>query len=217
MRQFFIKTFSKLEYAELFLSKGQMLFRNFKYFRKIEDNKQRGDESEGLAIEQKNIVLSSNLKSLQIGRNNQGKQFFLDIEKLKNDKPELFNKELTMKISYYADCILYCLTYIDSNTKDIDLVFNRIKNYGEYSVVITNCKDFLEKVKTKILGCECKFVKYNTEKDKKDVFNKPVEYKYDNEFRIVKNSSDDSEFIEIGKLQGFICKSESLNAIKSVL
>ena len=33
MRQFFIKTFSKLEYAESFLSKGQMLFRNFKYFR----------------------------------------------------------------------------------------------------------------------------------------------------------------------------------------
>lgn len=194
-----------------------MLFRNFKYFRGIEDNKQRGDKSEGLAIEQKNIVLFDNIKRVQIGKKNQGKQYFLDIERIKKDKPELFNKELTMKISYYADCMLYCLTYIDSNTKNIDLIFERIKNYGEYSVVITDCRDFLEKVKTEILGCEFKLVNYNAEKDIKDVFNKPVEYKYDSEFRIVKNSSGDSEFIEIGKLQGFICASKSLKAIKSVL
>ena len=217
MRQFFIKTFSKLEYAELFLSKGQMLFRNFKYFRDIEDNKQRGDKSEGLAIEQKNIALSSNLKSLQIGKNNQGKQFFLDVEKLKKDKPELFNEQIIMKISYYADCMLYCLTYIDSYTKEIDLVFNRIKKYGEYSVVITNCKDFLEKVNAKITNCEFGLVNYNNVKEIRDVFNKSTEYKYDSEFRIIKTPSKDAEFIEIGKLQGFICKSESLKTIKSFL
>lgn len=54
MREFFIKTFKDKKYAEAFLNNGEMLFRHFNYFRNIEDNKQRGDLSEGLSVETKN-------------------------------------------------------------------------------------------------------------------------------------------------------------------
>ncbi|MBE5746264.1 MAG: hypothetical protein E7359_03150 [Clostridiales bacterium] len=213
-RQFFIKTFDKLEYAENFLNKGQMLFRHFSYFRNIENF--RKDNNEGTAIETTNLVLSENIKTIQIGKSSNGKKFMLDVNKLKEKFPDIFEQPISFKLSYFADCNVYCITYIDSETQNKEDVLKRIQGYGTYSVVVTNCKDFIDKVKTYLHDCKFGLVKYDNISNDRSVFNKTIDYKLDNEFRIVISSGKEQNLIEVGKIQGFICTTKSLDALLQV-
>ena len=217
MREFFIKTFKDKKYAEAFLNNGEMLFRHFNYFRNIEDNKQRGDLSEGLSVETKKLLITNNVKSIQIGNNKIVKKFYIDVERLKKEKPDIFNKPLNFTLKYFADCEIYCITYLNSSTTNLDYIFDRIKKYGEYSVVITDCKNFLNKIKSNMLDYKFSLVKYSNEENGKDVFVKPIEYQFDSEFRIVKNNNKEKKLVNIGKLKGFVCLTRSIQIIKDVL
>jgi hypothetical protein len=88
---------------------------------------------------------------------------------------------------------LYCITYINSNTPDIDKVFEEISKFGKYSTVITNCAEFLEKVKKSIPTAEMELVRYGEKGETYSVFDKDKNYIYQNEFRIVKNSNGGSD------------------------
>ena len=64
MKEYLIKTFDKKEYAERFLKDGEMLFRNVSYFRKIEDDRVRGDINEGFSKERLDLFKQSTPKGL---------------------------------------------------------------------------------------------------------------------------------------------------------
>lgn len=208
------------QYLQNFLSKGQMLFRHVEEFRKIEDGNIRGDKKEGTQHEKINIRVAPNTSKISLGGIG-GKKFYIDWDALKKAHPQLAitTTQLTsFTLDYVADIHLYCITYINSNTPNIDKVLNAICKLGKYSAVITNCAEFIEKVNKSIPNAKMGFVRYVEEEEIRSVFDKKTEYDYQNEFRIVKNANGRmNSMMEIGKLSGFVCTSESLHTLKQVL
>ena len=138
----------------------------------------------------------------------------------KKAHPEFANvtQPFCFDLTYVADIHLYCITYINSNTPDIDRVFEEISKLGKYSAVITNCVEFIEKVKKAIPAIQMDFVRYGEKGKTYSVFDKDKNYSYQNEFRIIKDSNGNkTSIIEIGKLSGFVCTSESLYTLKQFL
>jgi len=219
VREFFIKTMNEQQYLQDFLKKGQMFFRHAAEFRKIEDENVRGDKNEGSQKEIEIVSVSPSTKTILFGGNG-GKKYIIDWDGVKKAHPEFANvtQPFCFDSNYVADIHLYCITYINSNTPDIDKVFEEISKFGKYSAVITNCAEFLEKVKKAIPAIQMDFVRYGEKGKTYSVFDKDKNYSYQNEFRIIKDSNGNkTSIIEIGKLSGFFCTSESLYTLKQFL
>ena len=214
MREFLIKTFNCEEYAHRFLYNGEMRFAHVALFQKIEDGKIRGDITEGLTIETINADIAPNVTKFNLG-----KQYVVDWKGVKKQFPELANNsgKYQFRIRYQVDWLIYCLTYINSTTADINKILSMCTNFGEYSTVICDCKDFLSKVVNLIPNCQQGLVKYSNE-EIKHPFIKPLDYSWQQEFRIAISACNNKErFFNIGKLVGFVCKTKSLYMLKQVL
>ncbi|MBQ8382815.1 MAG: hypothetical protein IJX47_06405 [Clostridia bacterium] len=215
MREFLIKTFSEEKYAHALIENGELLFRHVSYFREYEEKEVRGDIREGEQCEKKKITISPNVKHFNLGTN-----FVLDWESVKRDHPEFAQKEnatYDFSITYVVDCQIYCMTYVKSGLVDIDGILDNVKSFGEYSAVICDCKDFLDKLRTRLPSAKYGLVSYS-DAELRDMFIKPSKYKNQNEFRIMDSSNNaKSRLIAIGKLNGFVCKSKSLAMLKQFL
>ena len=213
MREFLIKTFDKEEYAQSFIQNGEMLFRHIRYFNQIEDNQVRGDSEEGLAKENATLHLNQNVKTIHLGNS----RFAVDWERFKKEHPEIKFKDenVEFRLTYYADVQLYCMTYVASNTENLEEIFSNAKSFGQYSAVITNWQDFLAKIKN-IPTARCGLVEYS-DNEERTLFKKRLAYKNQNEFRIFVEGSEDSRLLTVGHLQGFVCNAKSLGALKAQL
>ena len=219
MREFFIKTFSCEEYAQSFLHNGEMKFSHIVSFQNIVDGEVRGDKNEGLTIEHFNAEISSNVTRFNLGNPSGGKQYVVDWAGVKKQFPEIAHNpgKLQFRIEYQVDWLIYCLTYINSKTLNIDRILDKCIDFGEYSTVICDCKDFLSKVTNLIPGCQKGLIKYSNE-EMKHPFIKPLDYSWQQEFRIAIPATNNKEqFFYIGKLSGFVCKTRSLYTLKQVL
>ena len=222
LREFLIKTMKEEAYLHSFLQEGEMLLKHVEIFRNIEDNYLRGDKNEGMCREDINVLINPSVSKFYFGGKG-GKVVGIDWDGVKKAHPHLANEGMkVLRITYAADVLIYCITYINSNTPNIDAVLSEIQRFGGYSAVITDCGDFISKIKAKIPNSQFGLVKY-TDNDSKaprtyNVFEKDKNYQSQQEFRIVKPSNGQrSEIIRIGKLSGFVCTSRSLDALKQLL
>lgn len=225
MRAFFIKTMNEEAYLHSFLKEGEMFFRHVDEFRQIEDGNVRGDKKEGMQKEIMNISIAPSVSTFYIGGNG-GKTYGVDWEGFKKAHPEVANvtAPFTFLISYVANSLLYCITYINSNTQNIDAVLSEIQKFGKYSAVVTDCEDFIAKLRTRIPNSDFGLVRYGSKKDDSkslstySIFDKSIEYELQQEFRISKPANGQKqEIVKIGKLSGFVCTSRSLDVLKQQL
>lgn len=217
MREFLIKTFQDPNHAISFLNKGEMLFRQASFFQKIEDDNTRGDINESVIEETIKATITPNVKKFYIGKN---KEYMVDWEGIKKMFPDLnnnSNNEVQLYIKYITSCVIYCLTYVRTGLINNECVLKNARKFGEYSVVICDCKDFIEKIKICLRDANFGLVRYDDALSK-DIFVKPTSYKDQNEFRIALEDNDlDNKIFYIGELKGFICKTSSLPTLLQVL
>lgn len=206
MQEYLIKTFDNEEYAKRFIYDGEMLFRHVSYFQSIEDCSVRGDLDEGSAKEIIPINISPTLNTISIGE-----KYYVNWEDVKIHYPDLINYSgpMWLEISYIADIQIYCLTYVSSNMKNVLDIFDSIKQFGDYSVVITDCIEFVDRVRY-AFDAECGCVTYDCG-EMQDVFMKKERYKNQSEFRIVINGSKSSVKKYTGPIRGFLCKTSELS------
>ena len=225
MREFFIKTMNEEAYLHSLLDEGELFFRHVNEFRQIEDGNVRGDNHEGMQKEIKTISVAPNVSTFYIGGNG-GKTFGVDWDSVKKAYPQLANatQPITISISYVTDMLLYCMTYINSNTPNINEVLKEIQKFGEYSAVITNCSDFISKAKSCMPSASMGLVKYGVKHDEADtlstcnIFDKKADYELQQEFRLAIPANGQMRgIVKIGKLSGFVCTSKSLQVLKHQL
>lgn len=212
MQEYLIKTFDKEEYARQFLNDGEMLFRHVSYFHSIEDGSVRGDADEGRAKEIINTNISSALNTISIGE-----KYYVNWEDVKIHYPDLMNYSGPMwfEISYIADIQIYCLTYVSSYMKNVSEIFDYIKQFGDYSVVITDCVEFVDRVRY-ALDAQCGRVTYDCG-EMQDVFMKKMQYKNQSEFRIIIDGHELINLKFVGPIRGFLCKTSELPNLLSDL
>lgn len=214
MCEILIKTFDKLEFANDFLKKGAMLFSQASHFKDLDVNDARGDNTEGHVIEPFTINITENIKRIFIG-DGKGKQYVLDWEAVKRDYPELNDNigKVGFKTEYIANVLIYSITCVNSTMENIDDILKECSKFGDYSVVIYDVKDFVDKIK-KLPIRQAGLVKYSDEGNK-DIFVKPTKYKNEQEFRIMLNNdnNEDKKIYNIGKIKAFIWNSRKLSTI----
>lgn len=219
MREFLIKTFNREEYADRFLYNGEMRFSHIVSFQNIEDGEIRGDKTEGVTIETINADIAPNVTKFYLGSSNGGKLYVVDWEGVKKQFPEIANNpgKYQFRIKYQVDWLIYCLTYINSATPEINKILNKCTSFGEYSTVICDCEGFLSKVSNLVPNCQHGLVKYSNE-EMKHPFIKPLDYSWQQEYRIAIPAGNNKErFFSIGKLRGFVCKTRSIYTLKQLL
>lgn len=226
MKEFLIKTMNEECYLQALLKKGQMLFRRASEFRRIEDGNIRGDITEGMQQEIVRAYIDPSVSTFYLGGENGGKMYGINWAKAKKDHPELANatSPFTFQINYVADVMIYCMTYINSATPNMDEIFFELQKLGKYSAVITNCTEFASKIKLHIPNAVCGLVNYSdvessaAESNLHTLFTKSKQYELQSEFRVVKSSNGKTqETIEIGALSGFVFPSENLHTLKQML
>lgn len=212
--QLLIKTFKEqdLKYAINLLNKGDLFFQHINVYKGIEDSNIRGDISEGTQSEQIETIIPPFVKHVTIG-NPQGKQYVLDLEKLRKDMPIFTDiKSGSFKITYIVDWLIYCMTYVDTK-KDFTETLKKLHLLGKYCVVITDCNDFLLKVEETI-KCEMRLVTYSNTQES-NPFIKNEQYRWQSEFRLGMHSNGvNNRLVSIGKLKGFICE---VTAIQNII
>lgn len=217
MIELLIKTFDKLEYANDFYKKGAMLFSRASHFKDVDDNNVRKDNNEGHVIDKKRIKIPNNVNHFYIGDG--GKKYFVDWKAVKKAYPDInnCNEPIELKIEYVANVLIYSMTYVCSKTRNIDDVLNESAKFGEYSVVVYDVRDFIERIK-QLPTRQAGLVQYVDDKGK-DIFIKPTRYKNEQEFRIMLNNDNnvDREIFHIGQIKAFVCSSRSLPTIKNML
>lgn len=210
-----IKTFQEkdLEYAQNLLNNGDLFFQHISTYRSIEDNNIRGDAKEGTQLERIKADVPISAKQILIGSPQGGKQFVLDLEKLRRDMPALANMSSGyFELTYTVDWLLYCMTYLDKKT-NADETLRKLTCFGKYSVVITDYFEFISKVE-KTIQCEKGLVSYSDRKELSP-FIKSEQYRWQNEFRLGMNANGvKSRLISIGKIKGFICNSKDIQKIR---
>ena len=164
MREFLIKTFDREEYAQRFLLEGEMKFSHVALFQELEDGEIREDKNEGLAIEQKIISLDHTTKRVIIKSKDSERNYIVDWDAVKKVYPILNQegkKDIQFRLTYIVDWLIYCITYINSETSNIEAVLQNCNSFGSFCVVICDCSDFLNKVKQTFPNCEYGFVRYS--------------------------------------------------------
>ena len=191
-----------------------MLFSQASHFKDLDVNDARGDNTEGHVIEPFTINITENIKRIFIG-DGKGKQYVLDWEAVKRDYPELNDNigKVGFKTEYIANVLIYSITCVNSTMENIDDILKECSKFGDYSVVIYDVKDFVDKIK-KLPIRQAGLVKYSDEGNK-DIFVKPTKYKNEQEFRIMLNNdnNEDKKIYNIGKIKAFIWNSRKLSTI----
>ncbi len=190
----FIKFGDKNSIYDLF-ENGTIYCNPVEYFKKLED-KFRGDIYEGASF-------IRNYPPGQFKMSIAGKQIDKEFNFLKLHIKESYEKTLG---NIYS---LFCLSSkILKGDKPIYLD-KRLKDFGQYAILIKDNPRFLELIKNalkkKKIVYKLGLVEYydkNIYTGSVDVFNKPLEYSYQNEYRIYLRRRSDEPFIfRIGSLK----------------
>lgn len=214
-----LKTFKESDYsfAKNLLDSGDLFFQHVSVYQEIEDGEVRGDLNEGQVVEEYELPVTPNMKKILIGNSDGGKQYVLDLEKVRENIPNLRGAgQSKIRINYTVDMLLYCMTYINNKTCNIQYILNNLSRLGKYCVVITDCKGFISKVNSQIKG-KCGLVEYCDMK-KSSIFVKKKFYSWQSEYRIgIAANGLKQKLISIGPLNGFIFDTSDTSFIEQFL
>lgn len=218
MKEYFIKTFDKKEYADAFCEKGELLFRHVNYFRTLEGNDVRCDEAEGLREESFLVDNPSHMTKITFGSPAGGKRYVLDYARFKKDHnidDTRGDVEITMQ--YIVDYLIYSMTYVAEDTENKPTIFREIQKFGRYSVAV-ECGEFLSKLRQAIPDVSCGLVKYLSSPQKNNILEKDAKYSGENEFRVVIQANlIEQKKIMVGKLHGTMLDNETLERCSDLL
>lgn len=125
---------------------------------------------------------------------------------------DAINKYIDIK--YIAAANIYCMTLLNTDEYIDSRVYQEVRKFGKYSVVILDFDEFINKInKVKTV-----YKKNNTENnltfgkveyingDRPHIFRKAEEFKYENEFRIacMPPILNEKNFIYIGKIESAV-------------
>ena len=210
--EFFIKVFDNIVYAQNFLNKGEMLFRPATYFKEREDIRQ--DKNEGILVENIHKRLPEGCKKLILRGAKGGKTFIVDLERFKNENPDFNNaNDLTFHFKYISDFKIYCMAYINDSMPNLSSIFNRLREYGNYAVLIGDCKGFIEQVKKALKDYEYRFVSYSDVTVEKSPFDKAKNFSDESEFRFVTTDDLKNNYLYIGTVNGVISNIDELEEL----
>ena len=202
----FLKFGQKEHIKELFES-GTIYMNSIQYFRKIEDGELRGDVYEGV----------SRIKNLPPG------QFFI---------PELnhLGNYLSLHLRQSYETVLgnifslYCISsHGCANPKDFK-IDTKINRFGSHCLFIKDNTKFISLLENKLQELKMKyrlgFVEYyDKEQVNRDInlFEKPLEFEYQKEFRIyIERFSDKPFAFSIGSLSDIAEMHESIGVIETM-
>ncbi len=183
--------FGKEEHIQDLLLNGTIYMNSIQYFRKFEDNGLRGDNFEGIT-ELKNYPSGEfEIKSL----NHKGKYISLQFR-------ESYEEVLGNIYSMYA---ISSLTVPNPIGFKID---KKNKEFGTHCLLVKNNPEFLKRIEKRLKEINLKFrhgfVDYYDKYKKNgkiNLFQKPNEYQYQNEFRFyVERESIEPIKIQIGNI-----------------
>lgn len=202
----FLKFGGEKEMTDL-LENGTIYMNPINKFRSIEDNNLRGDSFEG-------IFKIWNLPPGQF-----------EIPQL-NHKGNYLRMHITQSYQNVLGNIysLYCISSYGFENPDSFSIDNRMKDFGSHFVFIKDLPEFFPLLKASLTLTGCKFfhgfVEYfdkNSINGHISVFQKPMEYEYQKEFRFfIERETTDPLIFSIGNLSHIaeIFKSELASEIK---
>lgn len=224
-----IKVFDKEKYADAFIQKGEMFCRTLGDFKKIEDDGVRGDAYEGVTDWHQPDQISLTISY----KDEDGVEHSLPIEGLAGP--------VVMQNTGYDRLNLYC-TYavkapefeesyeteeeririvekINSMLKDFSTLSEEVLSLGEFSVVVYQVEDFIDRVKQAVksqnFACWNGAIKYydpdtfhGSFKELEAVFRKRNIYAHQNEYRFAFGSHEPegAKTINVGSLNGIAFK-----------
>lgn len=175
--------FTSLKFAKSFRS-GTIYMNSMDYFRRVEgDNTTRGDLFEGTH----GIVAKDDLEEISPK---------LGMHFSENEKDAMVGGMflLSEELKYYK---VFCMYHLkcDFNTRTMEPIDNRINNFGDTFVLITDFEEFrrrivkeLEKGKYNVLGFagdDVLYYKYYSSTQKLGPFKKINSYNWQNEYRLL--------------------------------
>lgn len=218
MKEYFIKTFDKKEYADAFCEKGELLFRHVNYFRTLEGNDMRCDETEGLCEESFLVDNPSHMTKITFGSPYGGRSYTADVARAINElckKGEIRDAKLVLH--YIGDMLIYSMTYVAEDTENKPTIFREIQKFGRYSVAV-ECGEFLSKLRQAIPDVSCGLVKYLVSPQKNNILEKDAKYSGENEFRVVIQANlMEQKKIMVGKLHGTMFDNKALERCSDLL
>jgi len=221
MRDVFIKTFNKLEYAINFLEKGEMLFRHVNYFRKIEDGNVRGDTSEGFTRDYLNVKIDKGIDIINLHSEITGVTVPFNWKEYQEQHPELKGEtDIRLQMDYVSQIQIYCMTYIRAGMPNIDKIIFETQKFGKYSVVLSdeNAYKSIDIIRKSGLIEATDLVKYIDNPEQPSPFIKPKKYENQSEFRMVRYAHNESETkLYCGKINGELWQTNSLRGLKKYL
>lgn len=199
--------FGELKYIKDLYENGTVFLNSIQHFRKLEDNGLRGDIYEGI----------SNLRNLPSGE--------FEIKSL-NHK----GKYVSMQVrESYEEVVgnIYSLYAVSSQGFPNPLEFkidNRNSEFGSHCLMIKNLPLFFNRIEQELKNSKLKFrhgfVKYydaNKTNGEITLFQKPLEYEYQKEFRFyVERDSIEPLILNIGSLKDIAEIYESNELIKGL-
>jgi len=200
---FYLIKIGKKKYMHKLYEKGLIYMRDIDYFRKYEDNELRGDKDEGIIGIEQAVDIRLLHEGKEIAHGGSGQLKFHDYENKGN---------------------IYSMIAITSREDPENFkIDEKNKKFGDCFVVITDVREFIERIEGKLKELKQKYeyglVEYYALKEHSgplNVFCKPNYFKYQKEFRFfVKRSKTGPLKIEIGSIKdiSFIFEINKLDKI----
>lgn len=197
----FLLKFGQKEHIYDLYENGTIYCQSIDYFQNLEKQGLRGDKYEG-TIGIKNYSEKDNF-TLELRPHNSN-------DRIKVDAKHLHLREFLEDIKGNLFC-LYALK-LDDLTKDKKFKIDpRVKEFGTHVLFITDWERFLDNIKIElnkqgiVFGTD--FVKYYSKKEingKLDLFNKPLEFEYQKEYRMILQRKSKEPFIfKIGSMKEY--------------
>lgn len=205
-----LKVFDDKKWADNFLEYGEMLFSHVSVMQKIEDEA-RKDPKEGRTVDE--VVTHIGGKVSRVFIDN---RHYIDLDMAARDGIDLRGKECFIQIDYTPDCYLYSFAHITDDTKNIKQCFEGLKKFGNYAVVISYYKEFINRVNNSIKDIKVGDIRYT--EDPKNIFEKTLDHQYETECRIAfKNSNYADKMIKkrIGAIKdiAFYCSADKFDEL----
>ncbi|MBD0822622.1 hypothetical protein [Aestuariibaculum marinum] len=193
---FFIK-FGQKKYLELLKNKGELYFKNAKFYNQIKkSNNEQGDENEG-------AIWIENLKNYQLTLSHPeyGELKFKSV-------PNQIGK-LTQFNHNYLITSFYSVSKKDFSTNGTLKISNKMTEMGDHALIILDTKKFLDSVLKSAKNIDIpiigKKVEYHDLSNEGRIdmspFHKKNEHSYQNEFRIIiENSIEEFKILSIDEL-----------------
>lgn len=180
----------QLEHLQALRSKGRIYANTVKYFRNVEAHHELKDSMEG-ASRNENIKIEKFVTD-------SGEEVKIDFDLV---KLTTFNSEM----DYTRLFCTYYFTVDDTNTKQF--IDPRIQKFGDYALIITDCKQFFERIdkyaaKYNLTRNPISYYDLNKQYKNLTVFHKPNTYEHQNEYRFHFNISNDKPLeFNIGSIE----------------